>query len=71
MIIRDQGVGIPQESLEKIFQPFFSTRTHGNGLGLAISKKIIELHKGDLKIDSLLNKGTTVLIYLPGDSGNG
>ena len=71
MIIRDQGVGIPQESLEKIFQPFFSTRTHGNGLGLAISKKIIELHKGDLKIDSELNKGTTVLIYLPGDSGNG
>lgn len=64
--IRDQGVGIPRESLEKIFQPFFSTRSHGSGLGLAISKKIIELHKGELKIESELNKGTTVMIYLPG-----
>ncbi len=64
--IRDQGVGIPHESLEKIFQPFFSTRTHGSGLGLAISKKIVELHEGELKIDSKLNKGTTVMIFLPG-----
>ncbi|UCE06754.1 MAG: PAS domain S-box protein [bacterium] len=64
--IRDQGVGIPQESLEKIFQPFFSTRSHGSGLGLAISKKIIELHKGELTLESELDKGTAVMIYLPG-----
>ena len=63
--IQDQGIGIPKESLEKIFQPFFSTRTHGSGLGLAISKKIVELHKGELQIESELNKGTTVMIYLP------
>lgn len=63
--IRDQGSGIPNEYLEKIFQPFFSTRPHGSGLGLAISQKIIELHKGELKIASELNKGTTVMIYLP------
>ncbi len=69
--IRDEGVGIPHESLEKIFQPFFSTRSHGSGLGLAISKKIIELHKGELKIESELDKGTTVVIYLPGELGIG
>jgi len=69
IIIRDQGVGIPPESLEKIYQPFYSTRTHGSGLGLAISKKIIELHNGELKIESELEKGTTVMIYLPGELG--
>ncbi|UCE08013.1 MAG: PAS domain S-box protein, partial [bacterium] len=62
--IRDEGSGIPEENLAKIFQPFFSTRTTGSGLGLAISKKIIELHKGQLKIESTLNRGTTVIIHL-------
>ena len=64
--LQDYGNGIPAESLDKIFQPFYSTRTHGSGLGLAISKKIIELHRGELKIESELDKGTTVMIYLPG-----
>lgn len=64
--IQGEGEGISSESLKKIFQPFFSTRTHGSGLGMAISKKLVELHKGELTIKSELNKGTTVNIYLPG-----
>jgi len=69
--IQDEGEGIPTESLKKIFQPFFSTRTHGSGLGMSISKKIVELHKGELTIKSELDKGTTVNIYLPGGLVNG
>ncbi|NOY60243.1 MAG: PAS domain S-box protein, partial [Calditrichaeota bacterium] len=63
--IHDQGSGIPEHILKKIFQPFFSTRTQGNGLGLAISKKIIEGLNGKLTIESKEDKGTIVTIQLP------
>jgi signal transduction histidine kinase len=63
--ITDNGDGIPSEDVTKIFEPFFSTKTIGAGLGLAITKKIIEDHYGKIVVDSTLKKGTTFKITLP------
>jgi len=67
MIISDTGAGIPDEIKDKIFQPFFTTKSdgQGTGLGLPIVKDIVELHKGYLKIDSKVGKGTTITVGLP------
>jgi PAS domain S-box-containing protein len=65
--ISDTGMGIPPEIQEKIFQPFFSSKPKGSGLGLAISQKIIEAHKGEIKIKSEPQKGTRVTIILKGE----
>ncbi|UTW65984.1 HAMP domain-containing histidine kinase [bacterium SCSIO 12643] len=65
----DQGVGIEAEDLDKIATPFYRGKNvinvKGSGVGLSLSAKIIELHKGKLSIDSLLNEGTTVTISMP------
>ncbi len=61
----DQGEGISEDNLEKIFEPFFTTKTRGTGLGLAITKQIIDMHQGEISIDSELGRGTTVSIRLP------
>ncbi|MCS0673893.1 PAS domain S-box protein [Cytobacillus firmus] len=66
--IQDTGVGIPQEKLKKIGEPFFTTKKNGNGLGLMVSFKIIESHNGKVFIESELNKGTTFNIVLPAKS---
>lgn len=63
--ITDTGIGIPAESINEIFNPFFSTKKKGTGLGLAISYKIIKDHKGEIKISSELGKGSSFVIYLP------
>jgi two-component system NtrC family sensor kinase len=63
--IADNGDGIAQEDVPRIFEPFFSTKTIGAGLGLAITKKIIEDHYGKIEADSILKKGTTFRITLP------
>jgi signal transduction histidine kinase len=63
--ISDTGVGIPRENLDKLFQPFYSNSSNGTGLGLMIVKKIIEDHKGTVRIKSEVNIGTTVIITLP------
>ena len=60
--IADTGAGIPPEVLEKIFQPFYSTKPKGSGLGLAITQKIIEAHHGKITIESEPGKGTRVLL---------
>ena len=65
IIIKDTGKGIPPEDLEKIFDPFYTTKPKGSGLGLGISKEIIENHGGSLKLESELGKGTTCIIDLP------
>lgn len=62
--IGDTGTGIPPEVKEKIFQPFFSSKPKGSGLGLAISQKIVEAHQGKIEIESELQKGTKVTIFL-------
>ena len=65
--IRDDGSGIPLEILPRIFEPFVTTKEHGHGtgLGLAVSRSIIERHSGKIFVQSELGKGTTVTITLP------
>ncbi len=61
----DTGTGIPPHELPKIFEPFYTTRTKGTGLGLAVSYSIIEQHHGELAVRSALGQGTTFRIRLP------
>jgi two-component system sporulation sensor kinase A len=63
--ITDQGSGIPEEKLEKIGQPFFTTKEKGTGLGLTVSFNIIENHNGEITFESEVDKGTTVKVKLP------
>lgn len=63
--IKDDGEGIPEEVREKIFQPYFTTKTSGTGLGLAMTKKIIEFWKGRIWFETETGKGTTFFIRLP------
>lgn len=63
--IQDTGVGISEEKLKKLGEPFYTTKKNGNGLGLMVSFKIIESHKGKVYVESELNKGTTFNILLP------
>lgn len=62
---KDEGVGINKSKLEKVFEPFYSTKEKGTGLGLSITHSIIEEHKGYIQIESKEGKGTQVDIYLP------
>ncbi len=62
--ITDNGGGISEENLPKIFEPYFSTKETGTGLGLAIVKKIIDAHHGTIQVDSKLNEGTKFTIDL-------
>jgi PAS domain S-box-containing protein len=63
--IRDQGVGIAPENLARIFDPYFSTKSHGRGLGLATSYSIVKNHAGLIYADSILGQGATFYVYLP------
>jgi PAS domain S-box-containing protein len=61
----DQGCGIPEERQIKLFEPFYTTKEKGTGLGLMVCYKIIEAHNGKITIESKINEGTTVNIILP------
>ena len=63
--IQDTGIGIPKENLSKIFQPFFTTKAKGQGLGLAVCKRIVEALQGSIILDSKVGKGTTFTIRFP------
>ncbi|MBS7288902.1 MAG: GHKL domain-containing protein, partial [Candidatus Freyarchaeota archaeon] len=63
--IKDTGMGIPKDVLENLFQPFFTTKTKGTGLGLNTSKRIIEAHGGAISVESEVGKGTTFTIRIP------
>jgi PAS domain S-box-containing protein len=69
IVIKDSGVGIPEKNLDKIFDPFFSTKDtisrNGVGLGLTICQSIARKHNGGLEVNSTMGEGTTVNIYLP------
>lgn len=65
LIFKDTGGGIKKEDKKRIFEPFFSTKSRGTGLGLATAKIIIERHKGGINIESEYGKGTAVIIKLP------
>ena len=63
--IRDSGTGIPRENLSNIFQPYFSTKEKGTGIGLSIAYRIISDHKGKIEVESELGKGTVFTVKLP------
>ena len=63
--IADNGVGIQPEHREKIFLPFYTTKPTGTGLGMAIVKKIMDLHGGEIEIDSAPGRGTTIRLIIP------
>ena len=65
MDVIDNGHGIEQERLERIFEPKFTTKTHGLGLGLAMVRAIVQAAKGTISVASNLEEGTTFTVRLP------
>ena len=65
VIIRDTGTGITEENLMKIYDPFFTTKKDGTGMGLALTHNIVSDHSGNISIDSLSGQGTTVRVTFP------
>ena len=65
LLIQDSGVGIPPEDMNKLFDPFFSTKEGGIGLGLSIAHRIIDQHHGKIEVESAPGKGTLFTIWLP------
>ncbi|WDT80367.1 MAG: PAS domain S-box protein [Candidatus Manganitrophus sp.] len=63
--VRDFGIGIPKDHLAKIFDPYFTTKRKGSGLGLSISYSIVKKHDGHMTVDSEPGKGATFSLYLP------
>lgn len=63
--VKDEGCGIPEETLSRIFTPFFTMREQGTGLGLFITNRIIRQYEGELKVKSRINEGSTFDIFLP------
>ncbi len=63
--ITDRGKGIPPEMLNKIFMPYFSTKSGGIGIGMAVVKRIVEAHSGKIQVQSRVGSGTRIIIELP------
>ena len=65
MCFADTGKGMDATTLEKLFEPLFSTKSFGTGLGMPTVQQIMELHDGGIDVDSTLGKGTAVTLWLP------
>jgi CheY-like chemotaxis protein len=63
--VLDEGIGIAEQNISKIFDPYFTTKERGSGLGLATAYSIIKNHRGMITVESVLNKGTAFHIFLP------
>lgn len=63
--VKDSGCGMDRKIVERIFKPFYTTKENGTGLGLSVSRQIIENHSGRIEVDSAPGKGTTINLYLP------
>ncbi len=66
--IKDTGMGIPVSHMPRIFDPYFTTKQKGSGLGLSIAYSVVKSHNGHISVDSRIGKGTTFHIYLPASS---
>jgi signal transduction histidine kinase len=65
VIVRDDGAGIPSDKMERIFEPYYSTKEKGTGLGLATAKHNIELYGGSIRVESELGKGARFTLLFP------
>ena len=65
IVIADTGPGIPAEHLGRIFEPFFSTKERGTGLGLALTQQIVAEHGGRIDVESIVGRGTRFVVRLP------
>lgn len=63
--VNDTGCGIADATLQRIFDPYFSTKPRGNGLGLVMARAIMRMHKGAMAVESVLGEGTTFTLYFP------
>ena len=63
--IRDTGVGIPSEDVERIFRMYYTTKPDGTGIGLALVRRVVDLHHGSIEINSTVGQGTSVVVRLP------
>ena len=69
LVIGDTGAGIPETDRDKVFEPYFTTKTSGLGLGLVLTRKIVEAHGGEIVVDSQPGRGTLIRVFLPGGMG--
>jgi len=65
IVVKDTGVGISPENMKKLFEPLFTTKAKGIGLGLAVSQKLVEANGGRIEVQSEAGKGSTFTVYLP------
>ena len=65
--VKDTGCGIEDKDLKKIFEPFFTNKGKGTGLGLAIVSRFVDGYNGRIKVESVINEGTTFIVWLPGE----
>lgn len=65
LTVRDNGVGMDEETKQRLFEPFWSSNTSGHGIGLWVSRQIIEMHGGQIQVESRKGKGTCLTVYLP------
>jgi len=63
--VSDTGVGIPEDVKEKIFKPLFTTKSKGQGFGLAVVKKLVEALSGNISFETIPEKGTTFILEIP------
>jgi signal transduction histidine kinase len=67
--VRDNGPGIPDELQEQVFRPFFTSKETGTGLGLALTRKVVEAHGGEIELNSVPGDGAEFVITLPKERG--
>jgi signal transduction histidine kinase len=63
--IKDNGCGIPEENVSRLFEPYFTSKRNGMGLGLAATLNILQSHKANIDVSSVLKQGTTFTISFP------
>lgn len=63
--VKDEGIGIPPEDLDKIFRLYYTTKANGSGIGLSLVYRIVQMHDGQIDVDSTVGRGTTVTVALP------